>query len=209
MTIGGQLLLHDALKPPWRPKIALHKNNRMRLPGPKVMMTADELREHFAEGHRQEVETVTETRYIPRQPEYEAELESALDTTRDELEAVKYKVRFHNKPRKPSPTIGLPKGKVGDKSLNRGRIDAIKAETPCKDCGQYHRSYVMQFDHTGDDKVANISSMVSANVTWPVIEAEIAKCELVCANCHAERTHQRRAIVDDNGAVHDWIKVNG
>jgi len=36
MTIGGQLLLHDALKPPWRPKIAPHKNNRMRPAEPKV-----------------------------------------------------------------------------------------------------------------------------------------------------------------------------
>jgi len=61
---------------------------------------------------------------------------------------------------------------------------------PCTDCGESYPYYVMQFDHIGDDKLENIAVLVNKG-SMPKLVAEIAKCELVCANCHAERTHQR------------------
>lgn len=72
------------------------------------------------------------------------------------------------------------------------RVDNIKTNNPCTDCKHYWPSYVMQFDHIGDDKTANVSELaLRRHAKWEVIEAEIAKCELVCANCHAIRTHRR------------------
>ena len=62
---------------------------------------------------------------------------------------------------------------------------------PCADCGVSYPYYVMQFDHLGG-KDWNIGRLVSIGATSAKIALEIAKCELVCANCHAERTHQRR-----------------
>jgi hypothetical protein len=64
-----------------------------------------------------------------------------------------------------------------------------KTNRPCVDCGKIYPHYVMQFDHIGTNKVAAISDLNFR--AQSVIEAEIAKCELVCANCHAERTWQR------------------
>jgi hypothetical protein len=47
----------------------------------------------------------------------------------------------------------------------------------------------MHFDHLdGDMKSAGISQLR----TIAMIDEEVKKCELVCANCHAERTHKRR-----------------
>lgn len=46
----------------------------------------------------------------------------------------------------------------------------------------------MQFDHLGD-KLFTISNAGATSVER--LLAEIAKCEVVCANCHAERTYQR------------------
>ena len=68
-------------------------------------------------------------------------------------------------------------------------IDYIRQQKdkPCTDCGIKYPYYVMQFDHLRDKKHA-ISQMYS-RVGLPAIKKEIAKCEVVCANCHAERTH--------------------
>lgn len=70
-------------------------------------------------------------------------------------------------------------------------VRAIKESTPCADCGERHPYYVMQFDHIGDDKVADIARLLYRGAGRPTVLAEIAKCEVVCANCHAVRTWKR------------------
>jgi hypothetical protein len=67
-----------------------------------------------------------------------------------------------------------------------------KKEKPCTDCGIRYPFYVMQFDHVRGVKVAAIAVM--KYYSWEKIDAELAKCELVCANCHAERTYRRRLV---------------
>jgi hypothetical protein len=61
----------------------------------------------------------------------------------------------------------------------------------CVDCGVSYPFYVMQFDHIGTDKVASVSQLAQLKA-WQTVLDEIAKCELVCANCHAERTWTRQ-----------------
>lgn len=68
-------------------------------------------------------------------------------------------------------------------------IDVLKAE-PCMDCGDTFPSVVMDFDHVRGQKVAGISQMWSWGREKVLIE--LAKCELVCANCHRLRTQTRR-----------------
>jgi hypothetical protein len=64
-------------------------------------------------------------------------------------------------------------------------------DVPCADCGVKYPFYVMQFDHLGD-KAFNISMEGrNGSVSWARLSREVAKCEVVCANCHAERTYQR------------------
>ncbi len=66
-------------------------------------------------------------------------------------------------------------------------------ETPCKDCGRTYPYYVMQFDHLDPKlKVREVSRMVQSGVSEATLLAEIQKCEVVCANCHATRTHFRK-----------------
>ena len=74
----------------------------------------------------------------------------------------------------------------------RDKMRALKESTPCADCGKYYRYYVMHFDHLGDKKF-NISYR-SASYGSALLADEIEKCEIVCANCHAERTYQRAAV---------------
>jgi hypothetical protein len=80
------------------------------------------------------------------------------------------------------------------KKQNRRRITRWKAlvdklkSRPCADCGETYPPYVMDFDHRRD-KLCNVAVLVHANVTLKRLKAEIAKCDIVCANCHRERTH--------------------
>src|SRR5437899_1964598 len=60
-------------------------------------------------------------------------------------------------------------------------VDYLEAH-PCVDCGEAD-PLVLEFDHLRD-KVANVSTLVRNLRSWRAIEAEIRKCEVVCANCH-------------------------
>lgn len=57
---------------------------------------------------------------------------------------------------------------------------------PCTDCGESD-PVVLEFDHQGD-KEHGISTMVGEAYALSTIKKEIAKCEVVCANCHRRRT---------------------
>ena len=66
--------------------------------------------------------------------------------------------------------------------------DALK-DGPCTDCGGRFPPECMDWDHLRDKKF----DLANANTRSPAsILAEIAKCELVCANCHRIRTKGRR-----------------
>jgi hypothetical protein len=69
-------------------------------------------------------------------------------------------------------------------------ITNLKENTPCKDCGQQYPYYVMHFDHL-KDKMGHVATLARSPVSFKRLLIEISKCEIVCANCHAERTHQR------------------
>ncbi len=77
----------------------------------------------------------------------------------------------------------------------RDRAAAIKLARGCADCGYNAHPRALEFDHLpGTDKVAGIAYMTGTGQPWARIEAEIAKCEVVCANCHAIRTAERRIV---------------
>lgn len=78
-----------------------------------------------------------------------------------------------------------------NKEVTRAWIQDLKSSTPCADCGNLFPHYVMDFDHITDDKDKAISVGVNQGWSKAKLEKEIAKCELVCSNCHRQRTHDR------------------
>ena len=75
----------------------------------------------------------------------------------------------------------------------RQLIDALRNK-PCADCGQSYPPYVMDFDHLpGTKKEFTISSQGLSRPIRAILD-EAAKCEVVCANCHRERTERRRLL---------------
>lgn len=72
-------------------------------------------------------------------------------------------------------------------------IQGIKLSRGCADCGYREHPAALEFDHLpGHVKETRIATM-AAGSTKAKIDAEIAKCEVVCANCHRVRTARRLA----------------
>jgi 5-methylcytosine-specific restriction endonuclease McrA len=71
---------------------------------------------------------------------------------------------------------------------NLDYITELKATTPCADCGNMFHPAAMDFDHLGDKKF----TISGADVALKTLMDEIAKCEIVCSNCHRIRTWLRR-----------------
>lgn len=49
----------------------------------------------------------------------------------------------------------------------------------------------MDFDHVRGEKKFNLAVAANKNISIARIQDEIAKCDVVCANCHRERTFKR------------------
>ena len=64
-------------------------------------------------------------------------------------------------------------------------------DVPCADCDIKYPYYVMQFDHVRGVKLFNIADACGGRRSMKSVLEEIAKCDIVCANCHATRTWTR------------------
>jgi hypothetical protein len=69
-------------------------------------------------------------------------------------------------------------------------IQDIKQNAVCAVCGEDYPHWIMEFDHRSD-KLFNISEWFNTTRSLDVIKIEIAKCDIVCANCHKNRTYCR------------------
>lgn len=71
----------------------------------------------------------------------------------------------------------------------RGWLDAIKLESGCVDCGYKEHAVALDFDHIKGEKKFTISQDTKRSLQS--LRDEIAKCEVVCSNCHRVRTKDR------------------
>ena len=86
----------------------------------------------------------------------------------------------------------LSKAKEAIRQSRRILIDQMKLQSGCMDCGYAENAVALDFDHLpGCDKKFNISQSI-VNHSWESVLAEIAKCEIVCSNCHRIREWERR-----------------
>ncbi len=70
-------------------------------------------------------------------------------------------------------------------------VRELKESSPCMDCGKYYSYWIMQYDHRDSSKkTAGINTLIWKSSRQRVME-EIELCDLVCANCHSDRTYLR------------------
>jgi len=71
----------------------------------------------------------------------------------------------------------------------RAHVLLFLREHPCIDCGESD-PVVLEFDHVAE-KTAGIAALVTAGAPLAVVDEEIARCQVVCVNCHRRRTARR------------------
>lgn len=74
----------------------------------------------------------------------------------------------------------------------KDRLEWLKQikSVPCMDCGVEYPPFVMDLDHRDRrDKRFSITHAVYNNRSFDSILEEVAKCDIVCANCHRIRTY--------------------
>lgn len=78
---------------------------------------------------------------------------------------------------------------------NKKREEEIKAwvrevkSVPCMDCGVSYPHYVMDLHHRDPtQKLFNPSNLFKQG-SWRIAREEIEKCDVLCANCHRERSY--------------------
>ena len=110
--------------------------------------------------------------------------------------------------RKATPMAGM-----NDRQrLNRNMMNKIKTDKGCEMCGYNAHHVALQFDHIDPetkyrDANGNLKSPSSMfSYSQSKILAEIAKCRVLCANCHAIHTyesghHNKREMSEGNGRL--------
>jgi hypothetical protein len=71
-------------------------------------------------------------------------------------------------------------------------LDRLR-DVPCADCNQRFPPCAMDFDHRDPATKRYTVTRMIGRAGAPRILAEVAKCDIVCANCHRLRTFDRRA----------------
>lgn len=76
-------------------------------------------------------------------------------------------------------------------------VDELRSG-PCSDCGKVYPVVCMDFDHVdARGKRFAVSAALMIGAPSDVVKEEIARCELVCSNCHRVRTAVRYKMARD------------
>ncbi len=85
------------------------------------------------------------------------------------------------------------------KLYTRELTDRIKATSGCKECGESHPA-CLQFHHRDSSiKEDSVSRMVTTGASLLRVREEIAKCDVLCANCH----FKLHAVAKQDVRAHD------
>jgi hypothetical protein len=81
-----------------------------------------------------------------------------------------------------------------EKIKRRKFINDIICKGKCTDCG-ISNPLLLQFHHIQPrhPKILKIKDMVQQIRSWEFINTELAKCVIVCANCHILRHHAEQS----------------
>lgn len=70
-------------------------------------------------------------------------------------------------------------------------FQAFKEASGCQDCEVKYPHYILEFDHRPGTKKVDIVYRVLKKLGEDAAWKEVEKCDVVCSNCHKQRTYER------------------
>jgi len=67
--------------------------------------------------------------------------------------------------------------------IKRAWLVGYKAQQKCRDCPETHPACLDFHHREGEEKTMRVSKLVYQG-TLSALQAEVAKCDVVCSNCH-------------------------
>lgn len=107
---------------------------------------------------------------------------------KDELGCSKGTISYHLGKGQKEKTI---KRTFDRRNRNKKIIQEYKQDSICADCKENYPYWMLEFDHL-ENKKFNISSNDGYSCSEETLMKEIKKCDIVCANCHRNRTYLRK-----------------
>ena len=106
---------------------------------------------------------------------------------------------YYKKPYTPEQKIKKAIQRRASQKRQREQIRDLIAkvkDVPCTDCKNIFPDYVMDLDHLPErgPKLFTVSQAVHKLFNMQKLLDEVAKCEVVCSNCHRIRTNKRRMV---------------
>ena len=83
---------------------------------------------------------------------------------------------------------------VRKREESRSYVFAYLSTHPCEHCGE-RDPFVLTFHHVRGEKKSNVSQMVNQGYSLKLIQEEIDKCIILCANCHMREEKNKRGTV--------------
>lgn len=93
------------------------------------------------------------------------------------------------------PSVGTSRRAIAERFLY---LHKLRGDRGCSFCGE-NDPFVLEFDHKdGTVKVDHVTVMASAPHIYTAQQLldEIAKCDILCANCHRRRTQKARKALE-------------
>lgn len=84
---------------------------------------------------------------------------------------------------------------IASRERIRRHLLAFLRDHPCVDCGEAD-PIVLEFDHIAErgPKLFELGRATQNGASVARIDAEIAKCDVRCANCHRRKTYAERGF---------------
>ena len=99
-------------------------------------------------------------------------------------------------------TIKYQQVKIRSEANKKALVEYLLTH-PCESCGEAD-PVVLEFHHI-QDKKENVSNMIQS-YSWDTISKEIAKCKVLCANCHRRVTAKEQNFFKLNRGIAQLIE---
>lgn len=113
-------------------------------------------------------------------------------TSRSDPESRRAYTRWHYRQNRQAYKDRAAQARPGQREKVRAAILAYLLDHPCVDCSEAD-PIVLEFDHR-EDKDFEIGAAIGKGVGLKRLMAEIAKCDVRCANCHRRKTYAERGF---------------